>query len=86
MTEAEILCVVEEIFRDVFLTEDVRLERKTTAKDIPGWDSFKMIEIFLAVEDRFGTKMETRDIDRMRNVGDLVTRIADKMPKSTADS
>ncbi len=82
MTESEIFTELEEIFRDVFLTDDIRLSMKTTAKDIPGWDSFKMIEIFLAVEDRFGTKMETRDIDRMRDVGDMIARISDKLPKA----
>jgi acyl carrier protein len=82
MTENEIFHELEAIFRDVFLTDSLQLSFKTTAQDVPGWDSFKMIEIILAIENRFGTKMETRDIDRMKNVGDIVMRISDKMPKS----
>jgi len=83
MTDAEIFRELEAIIRDAFLDENMEINLKTTASEVPGWDSFKMIEIILAIEDRFGTKMETRDIDRMKNIGDFVTRIADKMPKST---
>jgi acyl carrier protein len=82
MTEPEIFREVEQIFRNIFLDGNLQVGRKTTAKDVPGWDSFKMIEIVMAIEDRFGTKMETHDIDRVKNVGDLVTRIADKIPKA----
>jgi acyl carrier protein len=82
MIEAEIFYDLQKIFRDVFMDDSLQVDLKTAAKDVPGWDSFKMIEIVMAVEERFGTKMETRDIDRVKNVGDLVTRIADKMPKA----
>jgi len=82
MTKAEIFQDVKQIFRRVFLNDGLQVDLKSTAMDVPGWDSFKMIEILLEVEKRFGTKMETRDIDRLKNVGDLVTRIADKLPKS----
>jgi len=82
MTENEIFHELQDVFREVFLDDTLSVERKTTTLDVPGWDSFKMIEIILEVEKRFGTKMETRDIDRLKNVGDLVTRIADKLPKS----
>lgn len=82
MTKTEIFQQVREVFRGVFLNDQLQVDLKSTAMDVPGWDSFKMIEILLEIEKRFGTKMETRDIDRLKNVGDLVTRIADKLPKS----
>jgi acyl carrier protein len=81
MTESDIFRALEDIFRNVFLNPGMKLSAKTAAKDVPGWDSFKMVEIIIAVEERFGTVMETHDIDRVKNVGDLVTRISDKLPK-----
>lgn len=53
--------------------------RMTTAADVPGWNSFKMIEILLAVEEHFSITMETWDLDTVHTVGDLAQRILDKV-------
>jgi acyl carrier protein len=67
-----------EIFREVFLRDDLVLKPDFTAKDIDGWDSFKHIEIIIAVEERFGIKMTTRELDNLRSVGDLINVIGIK--------
>ena len=67
-----------EIFNDVFLRDDMRLKPELSAADVPGWDSFKQIEIMIAVEERFGFKLTTREIDGLKNVGDLAAAIARK--------
>jgi acyl carrier protein len=72
MTEDEIYSVLAEIFRDVFMREDLTLIPELTSKDVEGWDSFKQIEIVIAVEERFGIHLTTRDLDALQNVGDLV--------------
>jgi acyl carrier protein len=71
-TEAEVYGALTEIFRDVFMRDDLVLKAELTAKDVADWDSFKQIEIIMATEERFGFKMNTREIDRLQNVGDLV--------------
>jgi acyl carrier protein len=76
--EAEINSALTEIFRDVFMRDDMVLTPGLTAKDVEGWDSFKQIEIILATEARFGIKMSTRELDSLRNVGDLVRVVASK--------
>jgi len=70
---------VVDIIRGVFQREDLKVTSKTSAADVPGWDSFKMIEIIMEVEKRFGITMETRDMDHIQCVGDLGTRISDKI-------
>jgi len=67
-----------EIFNDVFMREDMKLTPELSAKDVPGWDSFKQIEIIISCEERFGIKLNTREIDSLKNVGDLATVIAAK--------
>lgn len=76
--EAEINSGLTEIFRDVFMRDDMVLTPALTAKDVEGWDSFKQIEIILATEARFGMKFSTRELDSLRNVGDLVRVVASK--------
>ena len=77
--EAEIYAALEGIFRDVFMRDDLRLTPGMTAKDVAGWDSFKQIEIILAVEAEYHIKFNTRELDSLQSVGDLVRVIADKV-------
>ena len=78
MTESEIYEALTTIFHDVFLRDDLALTPELSAKDVPDWDSFKQIEIIIAVEERFGIKFRTRELDSLHNVGDLVHLIASK--------
>ena len=78
MTEAEIYAALTEIFQDVFLRDDLELRPELSAKDVSGWDSFKQIDIILAVEEKYKIKLNTRELDSLHNVGDLVRVIADK--------
>ena len=76
MTEAEIYSALTAIFDDVFLRDDLELTPALSANDVRGWDSFQQIEILIATEQHFGIKLSTREIDRLTNVGDLVSAVA----------
>ena len=76
--EAEIYGALTEIFRDVFMRDDLVLKPELTAKDVQGWDSFKQIEIIMATEEKFGIKMTTRELDSLQTVGDLVRVVTGK--------
>jgi acyl carrier protein len=78
MTEPEIYETLTTIFHDVFLRDDLALTPELSAKDVADWDSFKQIEIIIAVEERFSIKFRTREMDSLNNVGDLVQLIASK--------
>ena len=76
MSNAEIYTALTEIFRDVFMNDDMQLTPELSARDVEGWDSFKQIEIILATEARFGIRLKTREIDNLSCVGDLASVIA----------
>jgi acyl carrier protein len=78
LNEAEVYDQLTEIFRDVFMRDDMTLNADLSAKDVEGWDSFRQIEIILAVEQRFDIHMTTRELDSLRSVGDLVRVIEAK--------
>jgi acyl carrier protein len=78
MSETEIYAALGEIFSDVFLKDDIQLRPELSAKDVPGWDSFKQIDIILAVEEKYRIKFNTKELDSLHNVGDLVRVIAAK--------
>ncbi|MDR3537897.1 MAG: acyl carrier protein [Acetobacteraceae bacterium] len=77
-TEAEIYAALNEIFADVFMRDDLKLTPALTAKDVQGWDSFKQIEIIMATEERYSIKFNTRELDSLLSVGDLVKVIGTK--------
>jgi len=45
------------------------------ARDIPSWDSAKMVMLILAVEESFDVRFRSREIDALRSVGDWVRLI-----------
>ncbi len=74
-SEAEITAGLTEIFTEVFGRE-IALTPALTAKDVAGWDSFKQIEIVMAAEERWRMRFSTRELDGLRDVGDLIRVIA----------
>ncbi len=82
-SEAEIYGALTQIFRDVFMRDDLLLTPELTGKDIAEWDSFKQVEIILATEERFRIRMKAREIDALRNVGDFARLVAVKVAGET---
>ena len=70
---------LEAIVRGALRRPDLALSDQTKAADVPGWDSFKMIEILMAIESRFAVVLQTQDIDSIDNFGDLYARVDDKL-------
>jgi acyl carrier protein len=77
-TEPEVYAALTEIFHDVFMRDDIILNPELTAKQVPGWDSFKQIEIIMASEEKWGIKFNTRELDSLRCVGDLAKLVGTK--------
>ncbi len=80
MTEPEVYAKLTEIFHEIFMRDDLTLEPALTARDVKGWDSFKQIEIIMALEEHYNIQFNTRELDRMQNVGDLVAVVLSKSP------
>jgi acyl carrier protein len=75
---ADIYPDLASIFADVFMRDDLDLRPELTARQVPGWDSFKQIEIILACEERWSIKFSTRELDSLLSVGDLMRVIERK--------
>jgi len=71
MTEDQAYELLNRIFADVFGRGDIVLEPALTARDVVGWDSFRQVEIIMAIEEALGFRFTSREIDGLQNVGDL---------------
>lgn len=68
MTRSELLAQLTQIFRENLGDENLALTMATTMRDIPGWDSAKTVLLILAVEQRFGIRLRSREIDSLRSI------------------
>ncbi len=67
-----------EVFHDVFENPEIVLTPETTANDVEGWDSLSHAILISAVELKFQVKFSTREVLRLKNVGDLAQLIDSK--------
>ncbi|RDY31709.1 acyl carrier protein [Lachnotalea glycerini] len=67
------------VFQEVFDDEKILVNDKTTADDIEDWDSLEHINLVVAVEKEFGIKFNMGEVTTMKNVGEMVDIILEKM-------
>jgi acyl carrier protein len=79
MDDAQILQQLTEIIRDVLNDDTLTLKPDTVAADVPEWDSFNHINIVVATEAKFGIKFKTAELEQLRNIGEFVALIKQKL-------
>ena len=78
MTREEIFEGLNEVFSDVF-DEEITATDSTTADDIEDWDSLEHINLIVAVENKFGIKFNIGEVNKMKNVGEMVDIIIGRL-------
>jgi acyl carrier protein len=68
-----------DIITDVLDRPDLEIEAESSAANVDGWDSFNQINIIVAIEARFGIKINTAEIEELHDVGELVDLINRKL-------
>ena len=79
MTRENIYEKLNEVFRDVFDDEDITVTDTTTAEDIEDWDSLEHINLVVAAEKCFGIKFSMGEVSGMKNVGEMVDIITQRI-------
>ena len=59
------------MFRQVFANPKLDITPELTPNDIDGWDSMAHVNLIAAVELRFKIKFDSKELRKMRTVGDL---------------
>lgn len=78
-TTDDILASLTEIFQDVLDDDELVLSATTTAQDVENWDSLNHVRLMLTVERKFAVKFSAAEIGRLKNVGDLVSLIQNRL-------
>ena len=67
------------IFREVFDDDSIKITPEMTANDVDGWDSLSHVNLIVAIETRFGIKFSRKELLVFKNVGDLLKSINSKI-------
>lgn len=79
MENIEIVNKLTYIFRRIFNDNSLLLTNELTANDIEGWDSLTHMLLITDIENFFSIKFKLKDLNKMRNVGEMVNIISQKL-------
>lgn len=79
MENQEILNKLKEIVVSVVKHDHFEMTPELKAQDVDGWDSISHITIITKVENEFKIKFKLREITKLKNIGDMVQLISDKI-------
>jgi len=79
MQEREIAEKLEASFRKVFNMNTLEIKREMTANDIDKWDSLTHMLLISEIEDTFEIRFKLKELNRMKNVGDMIDLISEKL-------
>ena len=78
MQKTEITIKLTSIFQKVFNDNAIELSDELTANDIDKWDSLNHMLLISEIEEAFTIKFRLKDLNKMRNVGDMIGIIESK--------
>ena len=79
MTREEVFEKLNDIFRNNFDDDSIELNNETSSADIDDWDSLEQINLVVAIQDVFHVKFNIDEVNAMKNVGEMVDSILEKM-------
>lgn len=79
MDKNKILQEVKSIFRKVFDDDKLEINMTMTANDIDAWDSLSHMLLIVEVESSFSIKFKLKDLNKMKNVGDMIDLLISKI-------
>ena len=78
MQQAEIYQRLTRILRDVFDDDTLVATPQLTAQDVKEWDSVSHVTLVAAVEEEFHLRFQTAELEKVKNVGQMVEQIEKK--------
>jgi acyl carrier protein len=79
VTRGEILAKIQDVMTDVLDIDDLHITETTTAQDVEEWDSLSHLRLITEIEGAFGVTFLTGEIERFKDVGDMVSTIESKL-------
>jgi acyl carrier protein len=78
MDQDAVMATLSDLIQDVFNDPDLAIGPTTSAADIAGWDSMTHITLIVAIEQAFGIRFRTSEMDGLHDVGELAALVVAK--------
>ncbi len=82
MTHEDIREKMKEVFRAVFKNPTLEIPDQIDSSCIKGWDSLNHINLIVGIERSFTIKFAASELIGLRNVGDTIALIHEKLTDS----
>jgi acyl carrier protein len=79
MEKREISDKLTVVFRNILNNQALVLTGELTANDVDNWDSLTHMLIINEVEKEFSIRFKLKELNKMRNVGDMIDLIQSKL-------
>jgi acyl carrier protein len=79
MNQSQISEKLTSIFHEVFNNPNIILSETLTANDVDNWDSLTHMILITEIETQFNIKFKLKELNKMKNVGDLLAIINEKL-------
>jgi len=81
MTENEVFCIVQNIFKNIFNNSDMIITYTTNSDELENWDSLNHINLMSAVEKEFNIKFALGELMELKSVEKIINLIVNKKLK-----
>jgi acyl carrier protein len=78
ISDSTILQAITETFRDVFDDPTFVVTPELSRQDEPRWDSMNHLNMFFALEARFGIKFGVAEVEEVQRVSDFIKLVREK--------
>lgn len=79
MNRNEIVEKLTNVFHEVFNDNSIVLRDEMTAADVENWDSLTHMLMITKVEEVFGIKFKLKELNKLKQVGDLISIVETKL-------
>lgn len=67
------------VFRKVLNESSLEITDQLSANDVDNWDSLSHMLLISEIESTFNIKFKLKELNKMKNVGDLISIISTKL-------
>lgn len=79
MEKNKIIEKLTAVFHEVFKDNTIVLRDDMTAADVENWDSLTHMMMITKVEEVFGIRFKLKELNKLKNVGNLCDLIMEKL-------
>ena len=79
MNKEKVFEIIKEICSDIFNIDDLDIDLNTNSTDIDQWDSLSHLNLMSSIEEEFNIKFDFEEIGSLKNIGNIVSLIVEKV-------